>query len=59
MSNKFKISGVGIDTTRINKILNKNELEDYTYIHTSISAGNDTLIKSGIKDNSAVPSLPL
>lgn len=51
MSNKFKISGVGIDTTRINKILNKNELEDYTYIHTSISAGNDTLIKSGIKDN--------
>ena len=48
MSDVFKISEVGIDTTRINTILGPEEFESFQYIHTSISSGNDTTIKGGI-----------
>ena len=44
MSNTFKISGVGIDTTRINDT-RYSTFNDFTYIHTTPRAGNEFYIK--------------
>lgn len=48
MSEKFKISGVGIDTSRINQRIPENALDDFTYVHTSINSGNEYIIKEAI-----------
>ena len=52
MNEKFKISGIGIDTTEINQLLPTEALKDFTYVHTSISSGNDTIIYNSLNPES-------
>lgn len=49
MTEKFKIQGVGIDTSTINLSPWKEGEEIYDYIHTSISSNNDFLLKDYVK----------
>lgn len=52
MSEKFKIGGVGIDTSGINEIpSNDNIFRDVKYIHTKIGKGNDTMLKNLIPED--------
>lgn len=51
MSNTFKISGVGIDTTRIYKMLGEDDLDNFTYVHTTLVEGNESYLRSAIKDS--------
>lgn len=54
MSEKFKISGIGIDTSGINQRMPENALDDFTYVHTSISSGNETIIHGTINPESTL-----
>ncbi len=50
MSEKFKISGIGVDTSEINQLIPRESvgLDGIKYIHTKIGKGNDSLLKSAI-----------
>lgn len=47
----FKISGIGIDTSRIGKILRKSDLENFKYVHTTPVAGNESYLKPALSDD--------
>ncbi len=49
--NTFKISGVGIDTHRIGKLLKKSDLEGFTYVHTNPIAGNESYLRDAITND--------
>lgn len=49
--NIFKISGVGIDTGRIGKILIKSDLENFRYIHTNPVSGNESYLRPALTDD--------
>lgn len=49
MKNKFKISGVGLDTRRLTICPSNSFDELFDYIHTSISENNDYIISDFIK----------
>ena len=53
---RFKVQGVGLDTTNIKDLLLKDDLS-FDYIHTSISSNNDYLLKSFFKKSIDNPSL--
>lgn len=53
---RFKIQGIGLDTTNIKDILLTEDL-NFDYIHTSISSNNDYLLKDFFKRSSNCPSL--
>lgn len=48
MSKKFKITGIGIDTTRLNDV--RFSFDRFRYVHTTPKAGNEYILKSEIKD---------
>lgn len=55
---KFRVRGIGLDTSTIDFDPGASLAEDgYTYVYTSIPAGNDYLIKTAIQ--SIPPSQPL
>lgn len=49
--NKFKISGIGIDTSQIGKLLEKSYLENFTYIHTNPTVGNESYLRTAITND--------
>lgn len=51
MSEKFKISGVGIDTETIMYEPGIDLEDNYKYVHTSISKNNDFIISSYVKSH--------
>ena len=52
MSEKFKIGGVGIDTSGINEIPSNSDIfKNIKYIHTKIGKGNDTILKNLIPED--------
>lgn len=54
MSEKFKISGIGIDTSEINQRIPENALDDFMYVHTSINSGNETVIHGTINQGATL-----
>ena len=50
---KFKVKGCGLDTTTTTYLFNNDE-HDFQYIHTSISAENDYLLRKSLNEISGV-----
>ena len=46
MMSRYKIQGVGLDTTNLDYIA---DVGDFDYLHTSISANNGLIIRSLLK----------
>lgn len=56
-STRFRVQGVGLDTTNLKDILLKEDLE-FDYIHTTISSNNDYLLRDFFnKSSNNTPSL--
>lgn len=49
--NKFKISGVGLDTTHIKKMLYSGDMDNFGYIYTTPKAGNESYLKPALSDS--------